>query len=177
MSTDKADILVSIIIPAYNAALFLRFTLESVISQSYDNLEILVIDDGSTDNTVEIASSYAIKDDRITILKQENKGVAAARNRGIECSKGLFIAFVDADDIWHPTAVVKMLNCFKRSSEELAVVYALVTGYRLQQCSDRRCACIEGQGLRIRLAHLPQLHWQREFHDDQGGPPQEPLWI
>ena len=124
MSTDKADILVSIIIPAYNAARFLRFTLESVISQSYDNLEILVIDDGSTDNTVEIASSYAIKDDRITILKQENKGVAAARNRGIECSKGLFIAFVDADDIWHPTAVVKMLNCFKRSSSELAVVYA-----------------------------------------------------
>jgi glycosyltransferase involved in cell wall biosynthesis len=124
MPAEKPDFLVSIIIPAYNAARFIRFTLESLIRQSHENLEIIVIDDGSTDNTLEIAGGYSVTDDRITILKQKNLGVAAARNRGIKCARGIFVAFVDADDIWHPTAVAKMLNCFKRSSSNLAVVYA-----------------------------------------------------
>ncbi len=124
MSTDKTDILISFIIPAYNAARFLKFTLESVTSQTYENIEIILIDDGPTDNTHEIASNFAIKDDRIRILKQENKGVAVARNRGIECSTGSFIALLDADDIWHPKAVEKMLHCFTISSSNVAVVYA-----------------------------------------------------
>ena len=124
MPSSNSNALVSVIIPAHNAARFIGFTLESIVRQSHENLEIIVIDDGSTDNTFETARGYASMDSRITILRQNNTGVAAARNRGIEASIGSFIAPVDADDIWHSTAVAKMLQRFEQSQSNLAVVYA-----------------------------------------------------
>ena len=94
--TDKADLpLVSIIIPTYNYGRFLLKALESCFEQTYKSLEIIVIDDGSTDSTGEILEGYG---NRILSIRQENLGVSAARNRGLEIAGGEFITFLDADD-------------------------------------------------------------------------------
>ncbi len=94
-----ANPLVSVIIPVYNGEAFLRETLESVLAQTYHPLEIIVVDDGSTDGSVSLLHPYG---DRITLLQQANKGVAAARNAGIKHASGDYIALIDQDDIWEP---------------------------------------------------------------------------
>jgi glycosyltransferase involved in cell wall biosynthesis len=100
-------VLVSVIIPAHNASRFLRQTLESVVRQTHQDLEIIVVDDGSTDNTVRIAVGIQKQDSKVTLYRQANQGASVARNLGIEKSKGNFIAFLDADDLWHPTKIEK----------------------------------------------------------------------
>ncbi|HEY9862115.1 MAG TPA: glycosyltransferase family A protein, partial [Candidatus Obscuribacterales bacterium] len=92
--------LVSVIIPAYNAERFIARTLESVLNQTYQNIEVLVVDDGSSDRTPEIVHHFAEIDARIILFHQSNAGVAAARNLAIQHAKGEFIAPLDADDIW-----------------------------------------------------------------------------
>lgn len=94
--------LVSIIIPAYNAAQFIGQTLESILADTYTSIEIIVVNDGSKDDTQKIVASYAAKDSRIIIINQNNGGVCRARNHGIEKSKGKYILPVDADDILLP---------------------------------------------------------------------------
>jgi len=90
--------LVSVVIPAFNAEKFVERAIESVLSQTYPNLELIVVDDGSTDRTAEIAASF--DDPRFRLLAQPNRGVSAARNRGMAESSGPLIAFLDADDQW-----------------------------------------------------------------------------
>lgn len=94
--------LISIIIPAYNAEPFLETTLRSVVAQTYQNIEIIVVNDGSTDQTGEIADEWARKDERIIAIRQGNQGVSAARNKGLAIAKGNYIGFVDADDEIEP---------------------------------------------------------------------------
>lgn len=91
--------LVSIIIPCYNQGEFLDKTLKSVLSQTYTNWECIIVDDGSSDNTEEIAKKWTAKDSRFTYLDKENGGVSSSRNLGIEKAKGNFIQFLDADDL------------------------------------------------------------------------------
>jgi glycosyltransferase involved in cell wall biosynthesis len=93
---------VTVVIPAYNAAWSIRRTLLSVLAQTYADIEIIVVDDGSTDGTVEIVESFARRDARIRLVRQRNGGVAAARNRGVGEGRGVYIAPIDADDIWLP---------------------------------------------------------------------------
>ena len=90
--------LVSVVIPVYNSAPYIKETINSVLRQTYSNIEIIVVDDGSTDNSIDIIKG--IKDERIRIYIQENQGPAAARNKGMELSLGAYIAFNDADDTW-----------------------------------------------------------------------------
>lgn len=90
---------ISIVIPAYNAEAFLGQTIASISAQSFDNFEIIVVDDGSTDATAEIASTA---DPRVRVVQQRNQGIAVARNVGISESRGEWIAFLDHDDLWHP---------------------------------------------------------------------------
>ena len=116
--------LVSVIIPAYNAAGFIEGTLDSVLSQTYRNIEVLVVDDGSRDETAEIVSSISEHDHRVILVRQPNSGVAAARNRGIRKSKGEFIAPIDADDIWYPQNIEKQVDCVVQADESVGVVYA-----------------------------------------------------
>ena len=118
---------VSMVVPAYNAERYIGFTIESLVGQTHEDLEIIIVDDGSTDGTHEIACKYARADHRVTVLTQENSGVASARNRGIEVARGEFIGFVDADDIWHRTAVEKMLERFEDSPPSVGVVYTWST--------------------------------------------------
>lgn len=90
------DTLVSVIIPNYNYSRFTGETIDSVIAQTYKNIEIIVVDDGSKDKSKEILEIYEKK---ITTIFQKNQGVAAARNNGIAASKGIYVAFLDADDV------------------------------------------------------------------------------
>ena len=92
------DILVSVIIPAYNAEKYLGFCLDTVIAQTHKKLEIIVINDGSKDNTGKICDEYAEKDSRVRVIHQENHGVAFTRNVGLDEATGEYIAFIDSDD-------------------------------------------------------------------------------
>lgn len=100
---------VSVIIPVYNGERFLAEAIESVLNQTYQAFELLVVDDGSTDKSGEIACSYP----RVKYFRQDNRGVASARNQGIQNSQGTFITFVDADDLWIPEKLSLQLKAFK----------------------------------------------------------------
>ena len=105
------NIQISIIIPSYNTATFLAKTISSVIHQSLDAWELLIVDDCSSDNSNTIISHYTQKDSRVKLLKLEtNSGPAVARNKGIKEAKGRYIAFLDSDDIWHPKKLEKQLQ-------------------------------------------------------------------
>ncbi|MBW4665202.1 MAG: glycosyltransferase family 2 protein [Chroococcus sp. CMT-3BRIN-NPC107] len=117
--------LVSVIIPAYNAEAFIERTLKSVICQTYTNLEVIVVDDGSKDKTFEIVQSIAQKDTRVMLIQQQNAGVAAARNLAIEKSQGEYIAPIDADDIWYTEKIEKQVKCILNADESVGLVYSL----------------------------------------------------
>ncbi len=118
--------LVSVIVPAYNAEAFIYSTLNSILLQSYKNIEVIVVDDGSQDKTVEIVKSVAAKDNRVMLLRQSNQGVATARNLAIENSKGEYIAPCDADDIWYPQKIEKQMRCIATSSSLVGLVYTWI---------------------------------------------------
>ena len=100
--------LMSVVIAAYNAEPFLQEAIESVRRQSYDPLEIIIVDDGSTDGTARIATAY----DSIVYAYQPNSGVAAALNKGIGLSRGSFLAFLDADDMWTDNKLALQFSAF-----------------------------------------------------------------
>ncbi|MGB3759091.1 MAG: glycosyltransferase family A protein [Rivularia sp. (in: cyanobacteria)] len=146
---------VSVIIPACNAEKFLLKTLESVLSQTYKNIEVLVIDDGSQDKTAEIVQSIAQKDSRVILLQQENSGVAAARNLGISKSKGEFIAPIDADDIWYPQNLEKQVQCLLQADSSVGLVYSWSVDINEQDklTGDFRASNIEGDVFKTLLCH------------------------
>ncbi|MCL4551930.1 MAG: glycosyltransferase [Candidatus Marsarchaeota archaeon] len=111
---------VSVIIPAYNCQRFIEETIESVFSQTYSDYEIIVVDDGSSDNTKDILQRYS---DRVTYVYQENGGVSAARNRALALSRGEFIAFLDHDDLWIPEKLERQVSVLD-SSPSAGLVYS-----------------------------------------------------
>jgi len=111
--------LVSIITPSYNSEKFISQTIESVLSQTYKNWEMIIVDDCSTDKSREIIEEYTRKDNRIKLIKlDKNRGPAIARNRAIEEAKGRYIAFLDADDLWLPNKLEKQINFMKENNLE-----------------------------------------------------------
>ncbi len=114
---------VSVITPAFNAAPFIRETLDSVCAQTFDDWELLIIDDGSTDDTVQIARQYVERDGRVRLLRQDNRGPGAARNHGMRAARGAFFTFLDSDDSWDPEYLASQLEVFGQHPET-----ALVTG-------------------------------------------------
>lgn len=104
--------LVSVIIPIYNRENLIKETLESALSQTFKDFEVIALDDGSTDKTAEIVRQIAKADKRIIYFYQENKGIAASRNNSIKLSKGKYIAFLDSDDIWLPEKLEKQIPIF-----------------------------------------------------------------
>jgi glycosyltransferase involved in cell wall biosynthesis len=111
---------VSVVIPLYNKEAYITRTIDSVLSQTYTNFELLIVDDGSSDNSINIARSY--KDIRIRIIKQENRGVSNARNNGIINSQSEWVAFLDADDEYEPSFLENVVN-FIQKYDRFALVF------------------------------------------------------
>ena len=105
-----AQPLISIIIPVYNVEIFLEECLQSVMTQSYQNLELILINDGSTDDSGKICDLYKTKDDRIIVIHKENEGISTARNIGLNVAKGEYIFFVDSDDFLDKDCVQKFIQ-------------------------------------------------------------------
>ena len=120
--TDS-DTCVAVIIPAYNAEATLDETLRSVRGQTYRALEIVVVDDGSTDGTRAVGERHAERDKRVRVITQTNGGVAAARNNGIEQTSAPIVAPVDADDLWHPRKIERQMRLLRAGGPETALVY------------------------------------------------------
>jgi len=118
---------VAVVIPAYNAAETLAETLQSVLNQTHTNLDIVVVDDGSTDDTRAIAESFAARDARVRVISQVNGGVARARNAGIAATTAEFVAPLDADDLWHPQKIARQLEVISDFGPGMGFVY---TGFR-----------------------------------------------
>ena len=115
--------MVSIITPSHNAEKFIALTIESVLAQTYQEWEMIVVDDLSSDNTVQVIEDYAQNDPRIKLIKLEQKsGPAVARNRAIEASRGQYIAFLDADDLWMPEKLEKQISFMIK--HDLAFTYS-----------------------------------------------------
>ena len=101
---------VSVIIPVYNVEKYLRECLNSVINQTLKDIEIILVDDGSTDSSLSICQEYAKKDDRIIVLTQQNQGAAVARNNGIKIAKGEYLSILDSDDYFDLSMLEKLYN-------------------------------------------------------------------
>lgn len=113
--------LISIIVPVYNNQDVLKICIESILSQTYKNIQLILINDGSTDNTKEICEWYREKDSRITVIHQENHGVSFSRNIGLDNATGKYITFVDSDDKIDSTYVEKMINKLDAGKNELVI--------------------------------------------------------
>jgi len=111
------DSLVSVVVPCYNGGRFVAEAVQSVLDQSHAAVEIIVVDDGSTDNSPDILATFGNK---IRVIRQENHGLSDARNVGIESSRGTYLAFLDADDYWDHTFVEKMVSALDNSSAAIA---------------------------------------------------------
>lgn len=120
---DNREIVVSVIIPAYNAVRWLEIAVASACGQSLREIEILVVDDGSTDGTGELVRRLAAADARIRLVARENGGVGAARNSGIRAARGKYIAPLDADDVWHPFKLERQVARMEAGGEETGLVY------------------------------------------------------
>ncbi len=117
MSNNKA--LVSIVMPAYNCEKYVVEAINSILAQTYRNWELLVLDDGSKDNTLQIIEEFSQKDSRIKALPNgKNIGVSATRNRGIELASGEWIAFLDSDDMWKPEKLEKQFEIVEKEAAE-----------------------------------------------------------
>jgi glycosyltransferase involved in cell wall biosynthesis len=106
--------LVSVVIPAYNAAAFIKTSVESVLRQTFRDFELIVVDDGSKDATLDMLAPYG---DRIHRLRQANAGVSRARNQGVARARGRWVAFLDADDVWKPTKLARQIEELHRRPE------------------------------------------------------------
>lgn len=114
ISEYKNKPLVSVVMPVYNSEEYLRRAMESVFKQSYKNYEFIIIDDGSTDTSLDIINEYK---DKIIYFYQDNSGVSAARNKGIGLSKGELIAFLDSDDLWYPEKLQVQVDAYLKEPE------------------------------------------------------------
>lgn len=128
MRDEKNCVGVSVIMPAYNAEKTIAKAIASVMAQTHSKLELIIIDDCSTDNTVRIARQYAQEDPRVRILlNEQNSGVAFSRNCGMKASQYPWIAFLDSDDVWHPNKLEKQLFAVMEANASLCYTsYALV---------------------------------------------------
>lgn len=115
--------LASVIIPAYNAERYLREAVESALAQTHSHLEVVIVDDGSTDGTRRLAEELAAGDARVRVFSQENAGVGAARNRGIAEARGEFIAPLDADDFWYPEKLARQIAVLVERGDRWGMAY------------------------------------------------------
>ncbi|MFR7519988.1 MAG: glycosyltransferase family 2 protein [Mediterraneibacter faecis] len=119
--TENDKNLISVIIPLYNAEKYLKNCITSVVGQTYRNLEIILVDDGSNDNSLSICEKFALQDNRIKVFHQNNGGVASARNKGLSEASGEFIAWVDSDDSIEPEYIEKLYDAVKEYNADISI--------------------------------------------------------
>jgi glycosyltransferase involved in cell wall biosynthesis len=119
--SDAASPLLSVVVPAYNVEDYLSDSLRSILGQSHTQLEVVVVDDGSTDTTGEIADQIAAEDARVRVLHQPNAGLGAARNEGVRHSTGTYLAFADSDDLVADGAYAALLGSLERTDSDLSI--------------------------------------------------------
>lgn len=114
----------SAVIPTYNRDEYIEGAIETVFAQTYDDIEVVIVDDGSTDDTHEVLDQYT-GDDRVRVLHNEtNRGIAVSRNRGIEAADGKYVCILDDDDRWHPEKIAKQVALLEERGESYAAVYS-----------------------------------------------------
>ena len=113
--------MVSVIIPVYNVEKYLEKCLDSVLSQTFKNLEIILVDDGSTDGSSKIIDTYSLKDSRIKVIHKENGGVSSARNKGLEVATGEYVCFIDSDDIIEENFIEELFNELISSNSDISM--------------------------------------------------------
>lgn len=121
MNPEQTEPTVSVVIPAYNAKATLGRMLDSVLGQTWEKMQVILTDDGSTDGTLRIAREAAEKDARLTVIARENLGVSAARNAGLALCEGKYVRFVDADDTLPPDSMEKMVRRAEQDGSELVI--------------------------------------------------------
>lgn len=159
MNAIDNDKLVSIIIPVFNVRPFLIEALDSVLDQTYRNLEIIVINDGSTDGSGKICDEYARKDVRVVVIHQENKGLSSARNAGLKRMSGEIVAFLDSDDAYHPDYINTMMDTMMREKADLVICrYTLhYTTGRMRDIGNEKQRPMTVSGLYDRVSALRTL--------------------
>ena len=110
IKTSKTTFMISVIVPIYNAEIFLSDCIKSILNQTIKDFEVILVDDGSTDGSGSICEQYCRKDDRIRYILQENAGVSVARNNALDVAKGEYVVFVDSDDVVAPDFLQRLLN-------------------------------------------------------------------
>ena len=118
---SNVDIKVSVIVPIYNASDYLRPALDSILSGTLEDIEIICVDDGSTDSSLDIVKEYLEKDSRVRIITETNAGPAHARNNGLKRARGEYVAFLDADDFLEPTFLEELYGAAKRSELDIVI--------------------------------------------------------
>lgn len=114
---------ISVIVPVYNVEEYLHRCIDSVLNQTFTNIELILVDDGSTDNSGKICDEYQMIDDRVIVIHQENAGAAVARNTGIDKSTGEFIAFVDSDDFIHPQMYEILYDVINKTNSDVSACH------------------------------------------------------
>ena len=131
-------LLVSVIVPVYNVKPYLNKCIESIVKQSYRNLEIILIDDGSDDGSSEICDLWSLRDGRIRVIHQENRGLSGARNSGIDVSSGDYILFVDSDDLVGPDLVSHCIEVMSQTDSDVCVFRFNNVSENGKECTDSR---------------------------------------
>ena len=151
--------LVSVIVPVYNTELFLDRCIRNLIKQSYRNVEILLIDDGSTDNSSAICSKYIEKDSRVKMIQMKNSGVSAARNRGLEEARGKYICFVDSDDLLALDAIEKLYTAMVKDHADFCygAVETIAPLHNVKLKNAKRMVCRKGDNRFV--DYLYGLNW------------------
>ena len=113
--------LISVIIPVYKVEAFLTACVESVLAQTYQNLELILVDDGSPDNCPQMCDAFAVRDSRVRVIHKENGGLSSARNAGIEVARGEYLAFLDSDDLWSPLFLERLYRAIQETGADFSV--------------------------------------------------------
>lgn len=149
--------IVSIILPVYNTEKYIRTCLDSVLEQSYKNIEIILINDGSEDMSGNICDEYAKKDKRIKVIHKQNEGVSTTRNIGIKNATGTYICFADSDDILQNDYVEYLLTMITDNQVDIAVTTSFFTTFGGKQIANDTIQIVNGEdaALKILYYHIP----------------------
>ena len=156
--------LISIIIPVYNVEQYIRRCVDSILNQTYKNIEVILVDDGSTDNSGVICEEYKKKDLRVKVIDQKNSGAPTARNCGMDASTGKYIYFVDSDDYIHPQTLEILYNIITQKDTDVSACgYEIVYDNKLEfeEITDYESRVISNFDLLKKMVNLPEMTYSQ----------------